>query len=151
MECSWIMHSNLFLVSRFRIVPYKLIVCCTTVWLSFFSVCCSKILKLIIALYVQILPDDIRQAWLDIVECCIRHDHLLAMERYIKLAIGNDPWPIEVTMVGIHERSAREKISANRVAHIMNDETTHQCLRSIKRLITLCEPRYLTQSHNPEN
>ncbi|KAG2637509.1 hypothetical protein PVAP13_2NG524603 [Panicum virgatum] len=99
----------------------------------------------------KILPDDIRQALLDIVECCIRHDHLLAMERYIKLAIGNDPWPIEVTMVGIHERSAREKISANRVAHIMNDETTHQCLRSIKRLITLYEPRYLTQSHNPEN
>ena len=102
-------------------------------------------------MYVQILPDDIRQALLGIVECCIRHDHLLAMEQYIKLALGNDTWPIGVTMVGIHERSAREKISTNRVAHIMNDETTRRYLQSINRLITLCEPRYLTQSHYPEN
>jgi hypothetical protein len=44
-----------------------------------------------IDLFVQILPDDIRQALLDIVECCISHDYLLAMQQYIKLAIGNEP------------------------------------------------------------
>jgi pre-mRNA-splicing factor 18 len=33
-----------------------------------------------------------------------------ANEIYLTLAIGNAPWPMGVTMVGIHERSAREKI-----------------------------------------
>ncbi|GJN11302.1 hypothetical protein PR202_ga29482 [Eleusine coracana subsp. coracana] len=65
-----------------------------------------------------------------------------AMDQYIKLAIGNAPWPIGVTMVGIHERSAREKIYTNSVAHIMNDETTRKYLQSIKRLMTLCQRRY---------
>lgn len=62
--------------------------------------------------------------------------------QYIKLAIGNAPWPIGVTMVGIHERSAREKIYTNSVAHIMNDETTRKYLQSVKRLMTLCQRRY---------
>lgn len=37
-----------------------------------------------------------------------------AYEIYLRLAIGNAPWPIGVTSVGIHERSAREKISHTR-------------------------------------
>lgn len=67
---------------------------------------------------------------------------MAAMDQYIKMAIGNAPWPIGVTMVGIHERSAREKIYTNSVAHIMNDETTRKYLQSIKRLMTLCQRRY---------
>ncbi|XP_062187055.1 uncharacterized protein LOC133890613 [Phragmites australis] len=90
----------------------------------------------------KVLPDDIRQALLFIVECCMKRDYLAAMDQYIKLAIGNAPWPIGVTMVGIHERSAREKIYTNSVAHIMNDETTRKYLQSIKRLMTLCQRRY---------
>jgi hypothetical protein len=72
----------------------------------------------------------------------MKHDYLAAMDQYIKLAIGNAPWPIGVTMVGIHERSAREKIHTNSVAHIMNDETTRKYLQSIKRLMTLCQRCY---------
>jgi pre-mRNA-splicing factor 18 len=64
------------------------------------------------------------------------HDSL---DQYIKLAIGNAPWPIGVTMVGIHKHSAHEKIYPNSVAHIMNDETTRKYLQSIKRLMTLCQ------------
>ncbi|CAN6199512.1 unnamed protein product [Urochloa humidicola] len=90
----------------------------------------------------KVLPDDIRQALLVIVKCCMKRDYLAAMDQYIKLAIGNAPWPIGVTMVGIHERSAREKIYTNSVAHIMNDETTRKYLQSIKRLMTLCQRRY---------
>ncbi|KAL6657744.1 hypothetical protein ACP70R_005524 [Stipagrostis hirtigluma subsp. patula] len=90
----------------------------------------------------KVLPDDIRQALLIIVDCCMKRDYLAAMDQYIKLAIGNAPWPIGVTMVGIHERSAREKIYTNSVAHIMNDETTRKYLQSIKRLMTLCQRRY---------
>jgi pre-mRNA-splicing factor 18 len=77
-----------------------------------------------------------------VVECCMKRDYLAAMDQYIKLAIGNAPWPIGVTMVGIHERSAREKIYTNTMAHIMNDETTRKYLQSVKRLMTLCQRRY---------
>ncbi|AQK44930.1 pre-mRNA-splicing factor 18 [Zea mays] len=90
----------------------------------------------------KVLPHDIRRALLVIVECCMKRDYLAAMDQYIKLAIGNAPWPIGVTMVGIHERSAREKIYTNSVAHIMNDETTRKYLQSIKRLMTLSQRRY---------
>ncbi|KAG8485527.1 hypothetical protein CXB51_019058 [Gossypium anomalum] len=92
----------------------------------------------------QVLPDDIRQALLVVVECCMKRDYLAAMDHYIKMAIGNAPWPIGVTMVGIHERSAREKIYTNSVAHIMNDETTRKYLQSVKRLMTFCQRRYPT-------
>ncbi|XP_010542868.1 PREDICTED: pre-mRNA-splicing factor 18-like [Tarenaya hassleriana] len=90
------------------------------------------------------LPDDIRQALMVVVNRCMERDYLAAMDQYIKLAIGNAPWPIGVTMVGIHERSAREKIYTNSVAHIMNDETTRKYLQSIKRLMTFCQRRYPT-------
>lgn len=90
----------------------------------------------------KLLPDDIRQALLVVVECCMKRDYLAAMDQYIKMAIGNAPWPIGVTMVGIHERSAREKIYTNSVAHIMNDETTRKYLQSVKRLMTFCQRRY---------
>lgn len=92
----------------------------------------------------KVLPDDIRQALLVVVDCCMKRDYLAAMDQYIKLAIGNAPWPIGVTMVGIHERSAREKIYTNSVAHIMNDETTRKYLQSVKRLMTFAQRRYPT-------
>ncbi|GLT52753.1 hypothetical protein SLA2020_260750 [Shorea laevis] len=92
----------------------------------------------------KVLPDDIRQALLLVVECCMKRDYLAAMDHYIKMAIGNAPWPIGVTMVGIHERSAREKIYTNSVAHIMNDETTRKYLQSVKRLMTFSQRRYPT-------
>lgn len=92
----------------------------------------------------KVLPDDIRQALMLMVDCCMKRDYLAAMDHYIRLAIGNAPWPIGVTMVGIHERSAREKIYTNSVAHIMNDETTRKYLQSVKRLMTFCQRRYPT-------
>lgn len=61
---------------------------------------------------------------------------------YLKIAIGNAPWPIGVTMVGIHERSAREKISSSQVAHALNDEATRKWLQALKRLMTFCENKY---------
>lgn len=90
----------------------------------------------------KILPDDIRQALMLMVRCCMDRDYLAAMDHYIRMAIGNAPWPIGVTMVGIHERSAREKIYTNSVAHIMNDETTRKYLQSVKRLMTFCQRKY---------
>jgi Prp18 domain len=36
-----------------------------------------------------------------------------AHDIYMLTAIGNAPWPIGLTMVGIHERSGREKVNCN--------------------------------------
>ena len=99
---------------------------------------------LLFCIELQALPPDVRQALLEVVKCCMIRDYLAAVDNYIKLAIGNSPWPIGVTMVGIHERSAREKIYTNSVAHIMNDETTRKYLQSVKRLITFCQRKYPT-------
>ena len=66
-------------------------------------------------------------------------EYMLAQEQYMALAIGNSPWPMGVTNVGIHERSARERIFSNQVAHIMNDEKTRKYLHAVKRLMTYCQ------------
>jgi len=61
------------------------------------------------------------------------------------LAIGNAAWPIGVTMVGIHERSGREKIFSQHVAHVLNDETTRKYIQAIKRLMTYAQEKVRVQ------
>ena len=48
-------------------------------------------------------------------------------------------------MVGIHERSAREKLhesDSNKQAHIMADEATRKFLQSIKRCLSFSQTRW---------
>ena len=52
-----------------------------------------------------------------------------ANDTYLEMAIGNAPWPIGVTMVGIHARTGREKISSRYVAHVLNDETQRKYIQ----------------------
>jgi len=80
----------------------------------------------------------------EIVDNLKKREYVKANDAYLRLAIGNAPWPIGVTMVGIHERSAREKIFTNQVAHILNDEITRKYIQSIKRLMTFCQTVYPT-------
>ena len=69
-------------------------------------------------------------------------NYMYANDVYLRLAIGNAPWPIGVTSVGIHERSAREKIShvmnQHGQAHIMNDEATRKFLQVCGQGSNLC-------------
>ena len=69
-----------------------------------------------------------------------RREYVSANDVYLRMSIGNAPWPIGVTSVGIHERSAHDKLS--KVAHALNDETTRKWIQSIKRLLTLCQRLY---------
>lgn len=62
----------------------------------------------------------------------------MAEEKYYALSIGDQPWPIGVTMVGIHERKGRAKIFSSQVLHVMNDPIIAEYIRSIKRLLTFC-------------
>jgi pre-mRNA-splicing factor 18 len=82
-----------------------------------------------------------------IVDAMKDRNYLHAYKIYMGVAIGNSPWPIGVTQVGLHERSAREKISfkyASGSAHIMNDEATRKFIQALKRLMTFCQRRYPT-------
>jgi pre-mRNA-splicing factor 18 len=56
-----------------------------------------------------------------------------ANDAYLRLSIGNAAWPIGVTAVGIHERSAGEKITEDKVAHVLNDEVSRKYIQSVKR------------------
>ena len=57
------------------------------------------------------------------------------------LAIGNAPWPIGATMVGIHERSAREKLFAHKISHVLDNEEQKSYIQSVKRIISFAERR----------
>lgn len=67
-----------------------------------------------------------------------------ASDAYLQMAIGNAPWPIGVTMVGIHARTGREKIFSKNVAHVLNDETQRKYIQALKRLMTKCQQYFPT-------
>jgi len=62
------------------------------------------------------MPPDIMQSLAMICEYMQQREYVKANDTYYLMSIGNSPWPIGVTMVGIHERSAREKIFSHQVA-----------------------------------
>eukprot|EP00892_Ulva_mutabilis_P001352 jgi/Ulvmu1/11217/UM072_0054.1 len=94
-------------------------------------------------LYTRLRDSEVHE---EIVSCLVmilralddRH-YQRANEIYLQLSIGNQTWPIGVTSIGIHDRTAREKLSfyanVKSQAHIMNDEATRKYLHGISRLI----------------
>ncbi|KAI9763637.1 MAG: mRNA splicing protein prp18 [Geoglossum simile] len=80
----------------------------------------------------------------EIVRAAQERRYVDANDGYLTLSIGKAAWPIGVTMVGIHERSAREKLheSGKGQAHIMSDEVTRKFLQSIKRCLSFAQTRW---------
>ena len=87
------------------------------------------------------VPEDISFKLLEMVQFCEDGNFRVAHDRYISTAIGNAAWPIGLTMVGIHERSGRERISTSKVAHVMNNELQRKYLTSVKRLMTFAQKK----------
>lgn len=83
------------------------------------------------------VPEDILHNIYSMVKACEDENFVEAHDWYLKTAIGNSAWPIGLTMVGIHERSGREKIS--KVAHVMNNELQRKYLTSMKRLMSIAQ------------
>lgn len=90
------------------------------------------------------IPEDILDSLTDIVKRLLNRDYIKASDAYLQMAIGNAPWPIGVTMVGIHARTGREKIFSKNVAHVMNDETQRKYIQGLKRLMTKCQEYFPT-------
>lgn len=53
----------------------------------------------------------------------------LGTSRFLRLSMCTDLY----LSYSIHERSAREKISADQVAHVLNDEVSRKYIQSLKR------------------
>lgn len=76
-----------------------------------------------------------------ICDACEQRDYSSAHHKYSELAIGNAPWSLGVTGVGLHERASQMRISAEQVAHLLNDETVRRYIVMIKRLLTQIQQR----------
>ncbi|EMR11053.1 hypothetical protein PNEG_00652 [Pneumocystis murina B123] len=85
------------------------------------------------------MKSDILEGVSKITYHCQRREYIKANDAYLQLSIGNAAWPIGVTMVGIHERSAREKLHTGQTGHVLNDEATRKWLQAIKRLLTFIQ------------
>lgn len=72
------------------------------------------------------VPKDVVDHLDKIVSFMKQREYMLATDEYLKLSIGNAPWPMGVTMVGIHERAGRERIFSDKVARLSHDCTSSQ-------------------------
>ncbi|KAK3898885.1 Pre-mRNA-splicing factor 18 [Staphylotrichum tortipilum] len=88
------------------------------------------------------LDESILEAVVEIVGAAQERRYVDANDGYLRLSIGKAAWPIGVTMVGIHERSAREKLHGGERGHIMGSEATRKYLQSIKRCLTFAQVRW---------
>ncbi|KAJ9136715.1 Pre-mRNA-splicing factor 18 [Pleurostoma richardsiae] len=88
------------------------------------------------------LDESILEPVVEIVKAAQERRYVDANDGYLRLSIGKAAWPIGVTMVGIHERSAREKLHNGERGHVMGDEVTRKYLQSIKRCLTFAQVRW---------
>ncbi|KAI9147964.1 Pre-mRNA-splicing factor 18 [Paramyrothecium foliicola] len=88
------------------------------------------------------LDDSLLEPIIEIVKAMQERRYVDANDGYLRLSIGKAAWPIGVTMVGIHERSAREKLHNGEKGHVMGDEVTRKYLQSIKRSLTFAQARW---------
>ena len=71
------------------------------------------------------------------LKCFFLFKHFQANDSYLQMAIGNAPWPIGVTMVGIHARTGREKIFSQNVARILFLQYDHLVLTCVHPVVAL--------------
>ncbi|KAH7308181.1 pre-mRNA splicing factor [Stachybotrys elegans] len=88
------------------------------------------------------IEDSLLEPIVEIVKALQERRYVDANDGYLRLSIGKAAWPIGVTMVGIHERSAREKLHDGEKGHVMGDEVTRKYLQSIKRCLTFAQVRW---------
>ncbi|KND91497.1 Pre-mRNA-splicing factor 18 [Tolypocladium ophioglossoides CBS 100239] len=88
------------------------------------------------------LDSSLIEPIVEIVKALQERRYVDANNGYLRLSIGKAAWPIGVTMVGIHERSAREKLHNGEKGHVMGDEVTRKFLQSIKRCLTFAQVRW---------
>lgn len=87
----------------------------------------------------QLISADILSKLSSMIGMLDNREYQKAADVYLKLCIGNAPWPVGATSVGIHERAGRSRISESNIAHVMQDENTRKYLQSFKRIMTFLQ------------
>jgi len=103
----------------------------------------SFIKPFFVDLQEQNVPTEVVSKVSEIVHQLKIEQFIKAADTYYKMAIGNAAWPIGITGIGIHERSAHERIAVAEVGHILNDETQRKYIQAIKRLMTFVQKEKL--------
>ncbi|CAF0825903.1 unnamed protein product [Rotaria sp. Silwood1] len=103
---------------------------------------CAYMKPLFRKLKSNTLQDDILESLINVVNCVLKKNYIRANEFFLEMAIGNAPWPLGATMVGIHPRPGREKIASKHVAHVLNDETQRKYIQAVKRLVSRAQKIY---------
>jgi len=115
----------------------------------------SQTVSYLMPLFKKLKNKDIDEGLLEsiveIVQKMMDRNYIRANDTYLEMAIGNAPWPIGVTMVGIHARTGREKISSRYVAHVLNDETQRKYIQAVKRLLTQAQILFPTDPSRSYN
>jgi pre-mRNA-splicing factor 18 len=89
------------------------------------------------------LEHDLLPMLCEIVRYIQKRQYVKANDAYLRVSIGKAAYPIGLVAVGIHERSAREKLhEPDKQARIMSDEATRKMLQSIKRCISFAQARW---------
>jgi len=88
------------------------------------------------------IPRDVLAKSEKIVFAAEKRNYVEAKRIFFEMAIGNAPWPMGVTMVGIHERSGRSKIFSSQIAHVLNDEVQRKYIHAMARLISFAQSKY---------
>ena len=83
------------------------------------------------------LDSSIKTALCKIVSLAVSGAYPQANAQFLKLSIGNKPWPIGVGNCFIQERASMDRIATSK--HLLNDETTRRFIQAIKRLLTKAE------------
>merc|ERR1712154_404773 len=87
------------------------------------------------------VPSDVLSKGEKMVFNAEKRNYVEAKRIFFEMAIGNAPWPMGVTMVGIHERSG-SKIFSSQIAHVMNDEVQRKYIHAMARLISFAQSKY---------
>ena len=88
------------------------------------------------------VPSDVLHKAEKMVFAAEKRNYVEAKRIFFEMAIGNAPWPMGVTMVGIHERSGRSKIFSSQIAHVMNDEIQRKYIHAMARIISFAQSKY---------
>lgn len=100
------------------------------------------VVKLLYKLRAGTLSPDLVAGLSTIFFYIQQRDFRRANEAYLKLSIGNVPYPVGVRDVGIHARSADAKIAGDdklSLANIMQSENMRRWIIAVKRIINFCE------------
>jgi len=87
-------------------------------------------------LETRTLRKDILDNLVGIVRYCDERNYRAAMDMYIRITIGNSPWPIGATKTGIHARAGDDKIAEHNQDSVMKDPVSKNYMMAVKRLMT---------------